>query len=101
MNARLALVGAPDRTPHPSVQAWSRGEFFPAVIKRVEVVEPSFTHYSNALGVFIIPETRYTAFVVLYRGRESEPYSHYDDAHAVACKLATGSLDDRLDEVFA
>lgn len=96
MNARLALVGAPDRNPHPAVQAWSRGEFFPAVIKRVE------RHTTGSVGRFhmTFPDT-VVSFVVLYKGRESEPYSAYDDAHAVACALATGSLDDRLDEVFA
>lgn len=96
MNARLAMVGGTDRNPHPSVQAWSRGEFFPAVIKRVE------WHSNCSIPLFraIFPDV-VTAFVVLYKGRESEPYSAYDDAHQVACALASGKLDDRLDEVFA
>jgi len=98
MNARLALVGGTDRNPHPSVQAWSRGEFFPAVIKRVETRRYFPTYVGTKVREYHVDTP---SFVVLYKGRESEPYSAYDDAHAVACELASGRLDSRLDEVFA
>ena len=41
--------GRPDTVGHSSIQAWSAGELFPAVIARVEVYRPR-AHHEAACG---------------------------------------------------
>lgn len=72
----MHLAHQPDTRPHSSIQTWSRGAVFPAVIKRVET-------YPNPLGYppdvhpnVLLPESRWH---VLLNGTETE-HSSYDAA---------------------
>lgn len=69
----FALPGAHDPAPHSGVQAWSKGDIFPAVIARRE-------SYTDA------GEFRYASHVLILDGCE-DVYASYDDAHAAARAL--------------
>lgn len=62
-----------DAKPHPSVQPWSRGPIFPAVISRVE-------HHVGVWGQDIYQ----VQWELSYPGMEPQRYNTYDDAEQQA-----------------
>jgi hypothetical protein len=110
-------VGTKDTNPHPSVQAWSKGDIFPAVISTVEKYTTAMSFdewkagntqiarsdvapilYANYLEAFYSQplEARrvWTAFRLLHTGFD-ELYATYEDALMVAKAMLAG-IDDRL-----
>lgn len=71
--------GTPDARPHSSVQAWSRGALFPAVIARVE-------RYSAAGYDFPDPVISFELTIGAFR----EEYATREDAEAVARWTVSG-----------
>lgn len=92
-------VSTPDRKPHPSVQAWSRGPIFPAVIARVE------TYEHQLVGTFqVVPVCIYTEYELIYPGQKPQRYLTREDAEQQArgLNLATElrAAQDRRDDAL-
>jgi hypothetical protein len=66
-----------DSNPHLSIQPWSRGDIFPAIIARKEVYPPGKTAENSEPS---------TSFPLLLDGYEEE-YATYNDAREVALAL--------------
>jgi hypothetical protein len=71
-----------DANPHPSIQAWSKGDIFPAVIARIERYQDN---KGNALSAECCAAPSVSHELTL-DGR-AEEYASYDDARTVALEL--------------
>lgn len=97
----MHLSHQPDKTPHPSVQTWSRGPIFPAVIKRVEEydaypfeIKPG--SFNSIPGCSAFEERRdfygrplderlvSTHWELIYPGREPEAFATHEAAETFA-----------------
>ena len=80
-----------DRNPHPSVQPWSRGPIFPAVIAQVE----TYADWGAAMNQRTALENRRLATMheLRYPGREPVQYYSYADAEMAARWLNVGVTD--------
>lgn len=76
--AEANVPGGRDTIGHSSVQAWSAGELFPAVISTVE-------SYAEGDGT-LAERLRHTSYLLILDGRE-ERYASFEDAKAVARRL--------------
>jgi hypothetical protein len=77
-------VGGSDTIGHSSVQAWSAGDIFPAVISIVESYEHGSKAYREAVS--LESRRRYTAYDLTLDG-VTERFSTYEDARDVARML--------------
>ena len=80
-NQSINVPGGRDTIGHSSVQGWSAGDYFPAVISIVESYFDCGTTANDKLP--LSARLRWRAFEVLLDGR-SERYASHGDAEAAA-----------------
>ena len=86
-----------DTLNHSSVQPWSAGDIFPAVIARIEKYRPAAHHEQVCNGAMDSLDARleWTAWELTLDGH-SETYATYEDAQAVAKHLLASAPARRL-----
>ena len=92
--SELCAPGRPDTVGHSSIQAWSAGELFPAVIARVEIYRERAHHEAAAGGALdSLAMRRMATFWELTLDGRSKRFESYDAAADCARALLADPWD--------